>query len=219
MFQNFDLGVFLLAVLPVLLAITVREVARGYTARYWGDNTAEQYGRLTLNPLPHIDLVGTIIVPLLTLMFTPFLFGWARPIPIDSRNFRNPRLAWRCVAASGPLSNLAMAVLWGVVLVLTPYVGGAYQMPLAQMANYGISDQCDSVRAQHHPHPALGRRHFHRHLPVGEIFANVPQNRTLWDVDYPAAYADRGFGCVYCTDCAAGDCVCADVRLTGFQTA
>ncbi len=138
MFQNFDLGVFLLAVLPVLLAITVREVARGYTARYWGDNTAEQYGRLTLNPLPHIDLVGTIIVPLLTLMFTPFLFGWARPIPIDSRNFLNPRLAWRCVAASGPLSNLAMAVLWGVVLVLTPYVGGAYQMPLAQMANYGI---------------------------------------------------------------------------------
>lgn len=138
MFQNFDLGVFLLAVLPVLLAITVREVARGYTARYWGDNTAEQYSRLTLNPLPHIDLVGTIIVPLLTLMFTPFLFGWARPIPIDSRNFRNPRLAWRCVAASGPLSNLAMAVLWGVVLVLTPYVGGAYQMPLAQMANYGI---------------------------------------------------------------------------------
>ncbi|HFC4066925.1 TPA: site-2 protease family protein [Neisseria gonorrhoeae] len=138
MFQNFDLGVFLLAVLPVLLAITVREVARGYTARYWGDNTAEQYGRLTLNPLPHIDLVGTIIVPLLTLMFTPFLFGWARPIPIDSRNFRNPRLAWRRIAASGPLSNLAMAVLWGVVLVLTPYAGGAYQMPLAQMANYGI---------------------------------------------------------------------------------
>ena len=138
MFRNFDLGVFLLAVLPVLLAITVREVIRGYTARYWGDNTAEQYGRLTLNPLPHIDPVGTIIVPLLTLMFTPFLFGWARPIPIDSRNFRNPRLAWRYVAASGPLSNLAMAVLWGVVLVLTPYVGGAYQMPLAQMANYGI---------------------------------------------------------------------------------
>ena len=81
MFRNFDLGVFLLAVLPVLLAITIREVVRGYTARYWGDNTAEQYGRLTLNPLPHIDLVGTVIFPLITLMFTPFLFGWARPIP------------------------------------------------------------------------------------------------------------------------------------------
>lgn len=138
MFQNFDLGVFLLAVLPVLLAITVREVARGYTARYWGDNTAAQYGRLTLNPLPHIDPVGTVIVPLLALMFTPFLFGWARPIPIDQRNFRNPRLAWRYVAASGPVSNLLMAVIWGFVLVLTPYIGETYQLPLAKMANYGI---------------------------------------------------------------------------------
>lgn len=219
MFQNFDLGVFLLAVLPVLLAITVREVARGYTARYWGDNTAEQYGRLTLNPLPHIDLVGTIIVPLLTLMFTPFLFGWARPIPIDSRNFRNPRLAWRCIAASYSLSNLAMAVLWGVVLVLTPYLKRGVSDAAGSNGKLRYSDQCDFVRAQHHPHPALGRRHFHRHLPVYEIFASVPQNRTLWDVDYPAAYADRGFGCVYCTDCAAGDCVCADVRLTGSQTA
>lgn len=217
MFQNFDLGVFLLAVLPVLLAITVREVARGYTARYWGDNTAEQYGRLTLNPLPHIDLVGTIIVPLLTLMFTPFLFGWARPIPIDSRNFRNPRLAWRCRVRPAVESGDGCSVgrgfgadsvcRWGV----SDAVGSNGKLR--------YSDQCDSVRAQHHPHPALGRRHFHRHLPVGEIFASVPQNRTLWDVDYPAAYADRGFGCVYCTDCAAGDCVCADVRLTGFQTA
>ena len=68
MFANFDLGVFLLAVLPVLLAITVREVARGYTARYWGDHTGEQLGRLTLNPLPHIDPVGTIVVPLVCLM-------------------------------------------------------------------------------------------------------------------------------------------------------
>ena len=138
MFRNFDLGVFLLAVLPVLLAITVREVVRGHTARYWGDNTAEQYGKLTLNPLPHIDLVGTVIFPLITLMFTPFLFGWARPIPIDSRNFRNPRLAWRYVAASGPLANLAMAFLWGLIWVLAPFIGDAYQMPLAKMANYGI---------------------------------------------------------------------------------
>ena len=138
MFRNFDLGVFVLAVLPVLLAITVREVVRGHTARYWGDNTAEQYGKLTLNPLPHIDLVGTVIFPLITLMFTPFLFGWARPIPIDSRNFRNPRLAWRYVAASGPLANLAMAFLWGLIWVLAPFIGDAYQMPLAKMANYGI---------------------------------------------------------------------------------
>ena len=82
MFRNFDLGVFLLAVLPVLLALTVREVVRGYTARRWGDHTAEQYGRLTLNPLPHIDPIGTVLVPLFCLMLSaPFLFGWARPIP------------------------------------------------------------------------------------------------------------------------------------------
>ena len=67
MFRNFDLGVFLLAVLPVLLALTVREVVRGYTARRWGDHTAEQYGRLTLNPLPHIDPIGTVLVPLFCL--------------------------------------------------------------------------------------------------------------------------------------------------------
>ena len=72
MFQQFDLGVFLLAVLPVLLAITVHEAAHGYAARYWGDRTAEQLGRLTLNPLAHIDLVGTIIVPFVMFLFTPF---------------------------------------------------------------------------------------------------------------------------------------------------
>ena len=110
MFRNFDLGVFLLAVLPVLLALTVREVVRGYTARRWGDHTAEQYGRLTLNPLPHIDPIGTVLVPLFCLMLSaPFLFGWARPIPIDSRNFRDPRRAWRWIAVSGPLANLLLA--------------------------------------------------------------------------------------------------------------
>ena len=109
MFANFDLGVFLLAVLPVLLAITVREVARGYTARYWGDHTGERLGRLTLNPLPHIDPVGTIVVPLVCLMIGSFLFGWARPMPIDSRNFRDPRRAWRWVSISGPIANLILA--------------------------------------------------------------------------------------------------------------
>lgn len=108
-------------------------------------------------------------------MFTPFLFGWARPIPIDSRNFRNPRLAWRCIAASEPLSNLAMAVLWGVVLVLTPYLKRGVSDAAGSNGKLRYSDQCDFVRAQHHPHPALGRRHFHRHLPVSEIFASVPQ--------------------------------------------
>ena len=129
MFRNFDLGVFLLAVLPVLLALTVREVVRGYTARRWGDHTAEQYGRLTLNPLPHIDPIGTVLVPLFCLMLSaPFLFGWARPIPIDSRNFRDPRRAWRWIAVSGPLAGygiLINAVLFALNLIpILPWDGG-----------------------------------------------------------------------------------------------
>lgn len=138
MFQNFDLGVFLLAVLPVLLALTVREVARGYTARYWGDPTAQQYGRLTLNPLAHIDPIGTIVVPTIAFLLTPFLFGWAKPMPIDSRNFRDPRRAWRWVALSGPLANLAMAFGWGLMAAIAPHVPEAYQYPLGEMAKYGV---------------------------------------------------------------------------------
>lgn len=138
MFQNINLGNLLLAVLPVLLAITIREVARGYTARRWGDPTGEQYGRLTLNPLPHIDPVGTIIVPLVSLMLTSFVFGWARPMPINSGNFHDPRRAWRWVSVSGPIANLILAFFWGFVAAFSGYAPEAYQVLLAQMAGYGI---------------------------------------------------------------------------------
>ncbi|MDO4998298.1 MAG: site-2 protease family protein [Neisseria sp.] len=137
MFQKFDLGVFLLAVLPVLLAITIREAARAYAARRYGDPTPEQFGRLTLNPLVHIDLFGTIIVPLLMFLFTPFVFGWAKPVPIDSRRFSHPRQAWRAISAVGPLANLSMAFVWGLGFVLAPHVG-SFGEPLSQMSNYGV---------------------------------------------------------------------------------
>ncbi|MDO1510714.1 MULTISPECIES: site-2 protease family protein [unclassified Neisseria] len=138
MFQNFDLGVFLLALLPVLLAITVHEAAHGYAARYWGDHTAEQLGRLTLNPIAHIDLLGTVVVPLLMFLFTPFLFGWAKPVPIMARNFRDLRMGMRTVAIAGPLSNLAMAFGWGLAVALAPHVPEAFQYPLTEMAKYGV---------------------------------------------------------------------------------
>lgn len=138
MFQQFDLGVFLLAVLPVLLAITVHEAAHAYAARYWGDRTAEQLGRLTLNPLAHIDLIGTIVVPLVMFMLTPFLFGWAKPVPVIPRNFRDMRMGMRMVAIAGPLSNLAMAFAWGLMVALSPLVAESFQSPLMQMASYGV---------------------------------------------------------------------------------
>ena len=103
-------------ILPVIFAITVHEVAHGWMAKQFGDNTADQQGRLTLNPLKHIDPVGTIIVPgLLLITFTGFIFGWAKPVPVDARNFKNPKKAMMMVALAGPLSNLLMAIGWAVL--------------------------------------------------------------------------------------------------------
>ncbi len=138
MFQNFDPLVIVLAILPVLMAITVHEAAHAYAARYWGDRTAEQLGRLTLNPLAHIDLVGTIVVPLLMTLFTPFIFGWAKPVPIVTRNFRNTRLGLRTVAIAGPLSNLVMAFGWGLVMALSLNLSGSAQEILFKMGQYGV---------------------------------------------------------------------------------
>jgi len=105
--------------LPVLFAITLHEVAHGWAARALGDSTAAMMGRLSLNPLKHIDPVGTVLVPLIfVLMPGNFVFGWARPVPVSWRNLRNPRRDMALVAAAGPLSNLAMALAWGLVMKL-----------------------------------------------------------------------------------------------------
>lgn len=102
-------------VLPVIFAITVHEVAHGWVARKYGDNTAFMLGRLTLNPIKHIDLVGTIILPgLLLLTGTGFIFGWAKPVPVDPRYFKNPRHDMAVVALAGPVANLLMAVGWAL---------------------------------------------------------------------------------------------------------
>src|SRR5213079_2173059 len=107
--------------LPVLFAITLHEAAHGYVARHFGDMTAHAQGRISLNPIRHIDLVGTIVVPVVILFGSmmagaAFLFGWAKPVPVNYSALRKPRehMAW--VAAAGPAANLAMAVLWVVVL-------------------------------------------------------------------------------------------------------
>lgn len=103
-------------ILPVIFAITVHEVAHGWMAKRYGDKTADQQGRLSLNPLKHIDPVGTIIIPgLLLITFTGFIFGWAKPVPVDARNFKNPKKAMMMVALAGPLSNLLMAIGWALL--------------------------------------------------------------------------------------------------------
>ncbi len=103
-------------ILPVIFAITGHEVAHGWVAKKLGDNTAADQGRLTLNPLKHIDILGTLVIPgLLLLTFTGFVFGWAKPVPVDPRAFKKPRQAMAIVAVAGPLSNLLMAAAWALL--------------------------------------------------------------------------------------------------------
>jgi Zn-dependent protease len=104
--------------IPILFAITVHEVAHGWAANKLGDPTARLLGRLTLNPIKHIDWVGTAIVPLLLFLTIGFIFGWAKPVPIDWRNLRSPKRDAALVASAGPLANLCMALLWGSILKL-----------------------------------------------------------------------------------------------------
>jgi Zn-dependent protease len=106
--------------IPVLLAITLHEAAHGYAAKHFGDNTAYMLGRVTLNPLPHIDPVGTILMPLMLYFATSgaFLFGYAKPVPVRFGNLRNPKRDMIWVALAGPGSNFFQALVWGALLYL-----------------------------------------------------------------------------------------------------
>lgn len=104
--------------LPVLFAITVHEVAHGWVANHYGDPTARMMGRLTLNPIKHIDPVGTILVPGLMLFMGGVVFGWAKPVPVNHENLKDPRKHMMLVAVAGPGANLAMALLWVFVIWL-----------------------------------------------------------------------------------------------------
>ena len=110
-----------ISAIPIVLAITVHEASHGYAAKYFGDLTAERLGRITLNPLKHIDPVGTILLPALTLFFGGVLFGWAKPVPVNFGNLRNPKKDMLWVAAAGPASNLVMAILWSLLLGVIKY--------------------------------------------------------------------------------------------------
>lgn len=130
-----------IAILPTLFAIVLHEVAHGYVAKRHGDNTAYLMGRLTLNPLKHIDPIGTIVVPLLSLLFFNFVFGWAKPVPVDFRNLRHPRRDMVLVAAAGPAANLLMAIGWGLLAKLgslLPEGMHAIALPLIYMGLFGI---------------------------------------------------------------------------------
>jgi Zn-dependent protease len=128
----------LIYALPVLLAITVHEAAHGYAARHFGDNTAYALGRITLNPLKHIDPIGTILMPLLLLFSgSSFLFGYAKPVPVRFGNLNNPKRDMVWVALAGPASNLVMALIWGIVSYLLQG-SGINETFFSKMAQGGI---------------------------------------------------------------------------------
>ena len=128
-----------IAAIPILFAITLHEAAHGYVAKYFGDMTAYQQGRISLNPIRHIDPVGTILLPLLTLALGGILFGWAKPVPVNFGALRHPKKDMLWVALAGPASNFVMALFWGAMIRfswLSPH--NYFAEPLLEMAQIGV---------------------------------------------------------------------------------
>jgi Zn-dependent protease len=142
--MDFSLATIVLWAVPVVFAITLHEAAHGYVARMFGDQTAWMLGRVTANPIKHIDPVGTIAVPLslvaiAAITHTPaFIFGWAKPVPVNFGNLRNPKRDMFWVAGAGPLANFAMAVAWGILLKAATPGGLLASDGLLEMAGAGI---------------------------------------------------------------------------------
>jgi Zn-dependent protease len=131
--------------LPVIFAITLHEAAHGYVAKHFGDLTAYAQGRVSLNPLRHIDMTGTIIVPLVLLLLSKLfggsgiVFGWAKPVPVNFSGLRHPKRDMLWVAAAGPAANLLMALFWALVLKFAINVPeGGYALPMGLMGKAGI---------------------------------------------------------------------------------
>jgi len=126
--------------IPVIFAITVHEVAHGWVANKLGDGTAKMLGRLTLNPFKHIDPIGTIVVPIAMVLMSGFAFGWAKPVPVNMHNLRQPRRDMAIVAAAGPLANVVMAIMWVFFFKLATLVSDVnIAKGLVAMASAGVT--------------------------------------------------------------------------------
>ena len=127
--------------IPILFAITVHEVAHGWVASKFGDQTAKLMGRLTLNPIKHIDPIGTVLVPAILVTLGGFIFGWAKPVPVDYRNLRNPKKDMAWVAIAGPGANMLMVLIWALLIKIILMSGDATSGPvlaLKEMCKVGI---------------------------------------------------------------------------------
>jgi Zn-dependent protease len=137
--MDFDIQKLAINALPVIFAITLHEAAHGYVARHFGDQTAWQLGRVTANPLKHIDPIGTILIPLLLLLSHGPVFGWAKPVPVNFAKLRRPKQDMLWVAAAGPGANLVMALCWGALMKLAAVMPEhAYSLAMHEMGMAGV---------------------------------------------------------------------------------
>ena len=161
---------------PVLMAITMHEVAHGYVAKWFGDRTASILGRLSLNPLRHIDPIGTVIVPLLLVMMGGFVFGWAKPVPVSDRNLKKPLRDMAFIGIAGPLSNVLMAIIWGVLMKVNMIIGSRYDFgwtePLHMMCVVGVQINFVLAWLNILPLPPLDGGHV--------LMALVPRRLAYW---------------------------------------
>ena len=163
--------------MPVIFAITVHEVAHGWVALRLGDRTAQMLGRLTLNPIKHIDPIGTILVPTLLLMVGGFVFGWAKPVPVSYQNLRQPKSDMVWVALAGPVANLIMALLWALItkLGLILYQAGADMgEPMVYMGVAGILINTMLMLLNLLPLPPLDG---------GRVLVGLLPNKLAWQVE------------------------------------
>lgn len=125
--------------IPMIFAITLHEAAHAFMAHKYGDDTAMLLGRLSLNPFRHIDFIGTIILPLLGVILGGFIFGWAKPVPINFNRLKNPKVDLFWIAFAGPAANFVMALVWALILKLSAYLNAYFGTPLNLMAQAGIA--------------------------------------------------------------------------------
>lgn len=154
---------------PILLAITLHEVAHGWMAKLCGDRTAEMMGRLSLNPIKHIDPIGTILLPAFVAFTTGFIFGWAKPVPVSFNQLRNPKKDMAKVALAGPGANLVMMILWVLLLKISLIMPASMEWfitPIKFMAAMGVYINCILMVLNLLPIPPLdGSRILASYLP------------------------------------------------------
>lgn len=169
MFELSLIQKIIVCVPPILLAVTLHEVAHGWVAKLYGDRTAEMLGRLSLNPIKHIDPIGTVVVPTLMALSTGFIFGWAKPVPVSFRDLNNPKKDMAKVAIAGPAANLVMMIIWTIILKIILFLPESMQwikVPMVFMSCVGVYINCILMVLNLLPLPPLdGGRILAAYLP------------------------------------------------------